>query len=73
MVEDLPALEPAPERDPGALAALLRARGVQFVSYEDWKLLDAHETAAGAAQGRPRVKVTRVPEMLDVIRAGRTG
>jgi ferredoxin--NADP+ reductase len=44
---------------------------VDYVSYDDWKILDAHETAAGAAQGRPRVKVTRVSEMMEIIRAGR--
>jgi len=73
MVADLDALPAAPERDPAAVEALLRERGVDYVSYADWKLLDGHETAAGSAHGRPRVKVTRVPEMLEIIRAGRAG
>lgn len=70
MLEDLETLPGAEQRDPDAIPALLRERGVEFVTYEDWKRLDAHETAAGAAQGRPRVKVTRVPEMLEIIRGG---
>jgi ferredoxin--NADP+ reductase len=50
---------------------LLRERGIDWVTSEDWKLLDQHELEAGAAQGRPRVKVTSVPEMMDVIRRAR--
>ena len=35
------------------------------------KRLDAHEVGRGAAEGRPRVKETRVEEMLEIIRRGR--
>jgi ferredoxin--NADP+ reductase len=55
------------------IAALLHDRGVDYVSYADWKHLDAYEAAQGEAQGRPRVKVTRVAEMLDVVHQGRNG
>jgi ferredoxin--NADP+ reductase len=55
-----------------AVDALLQSRGVDVVSFDDWRRLDAAEQAAGQAQGRPRVKYTRVDEMMDVIRAGRT-
>ena len=69
MLADLPELKGVRDdhRDPGKLDAFLRGRGVDVVSYEDWRALDAHERAAGAAQGRPRVKLTGVPEMLEVI------
>ncbi|MCS6879994.1 MAG: FAD-dependent oxidoreductase [Oscillochloridaceae bacterium] len=69
MLEDAPNLTPAPGN--GDIESLLRERGVDFVSYEDWKRLDTHETSQGAAQGRPRVKVTRVEEMMEIIHAGR--
>jgi ferredoxin--NADP+ reductase len=69
MIADLDTLAGAPSS--ADIADLLRDRGVNYVSYTDWKLLDAHETAQGTAQGRPRVKVTRVAEMLDVIGQGR--
>ncbi|MCX7790229.1 MAG: FAD-dependent oxidoreductase [Chloroflexaceae bacterium] len=69
MLEDVPLLTPAP--GDGDIESLLRERGVDFVSYEDWKTLDTHETSRGAAQGRPRVKVTRVDEMMEIIHAGR--
>jgi ferredoxin--NADP+ reductase len=58
-------------RDPSRVEALLRERGVDYVTYGDWRVLDRYEIAAGRAQGRPRVKVTSVPEMMEIIRAGR--
>ncbi len=69
MIEDLPRL-PEAEGD-GDIEALLLERGVEYVTYADWKFLDAHETSRGAAQGRPRVKETRVEDMLEIIRRGR--
>lgn len=69
MLEDLPALHGIADdhRDLELIVTLLRARKPDFVTYADWKRLDAYETSRGAEQGRPRVKVTSVPEMLDVI------
>ena len=48
------------------LAGLLRERGVRWVDHEGWERLDAHETACGKSQGRPRVKLCSVEEMLEV-------
>ncbi|HIA55982.1 MAG TPA: NADP oxidoreductase, partial [Candidatus Lambdaproteobacteria bacterium] len=45
---------------------LLEKRKVEFVSFADWKLLDAHEIEAGQKQGRPRVKLTSIAEMLEI-------
>jgi ferredoxin--NADP+ reductase len=53
-----------------ALDALLRERGVHVVSFADWQKLDALEVAAGKAVGRPRLKFTRVPDMLGALRNG---
>ena len=52
-----------PER-PGTAEALLRARQKVVVSYPDWQRMDTAETAAGAALGRPRVKLTDPAIML---------
>ena len=52
-----------------ALEALLRTRQVEFVTYQDWQLLDKLEVANGQAIGRPRLKYTRVADMLDALRA----
>ncbi|HLI05469.1 MAG TPA: FAD-dependent oxidoreductase [Ktedonobacteraceae bacterium] len=59
------------QRDPSQIEAFLRERGVDYVTYRDWKILDQYEIACGAPHGRPRVKLTTVPEMLAVIRQGR--
>ena len=50
------------------IVPLLEKRKVEYVSFADWKLLDAHETDAGQKHGRPRVKLTSLAEMLSVIR-----
>jgi ferredoxin--NADP+ reductase len=73
MLADLPALQRlgGNHRDPSQIEALLRERGTDYVTYEDWRILDQYERSAGRAGGRPRVKVTSVPEMMAIIRAGR--
>ena len=48
------------------IVLLLEKRKVEFVSFADWKLLDAHEIEAGQKQGRPRVKLTSIAEMLEI-------
>jgi len=49
---------------PAAVDRLLAERGVVVVSWSDWLRLDQMEKDRGAALGRPRVKFTRVEEML---------
>ncbi len=39
-----------------AIERQLDQRGVRFITYEDWRVLDAAEISRGAEQGRPRVK-----------------
>ena len=46
------------------LADLLAERGVTVISYAGWQKIDAAELAAGEAQGRPRVKLTRWADLL---------
>ncbi len=52
---------------PDAIEALLDERRVQFVTYDDWRLLDQLEIERGKALGRPRVKFCSVDEMLEAI------
>jgi ferredoxin--NADP+ reductase len=72
MIEDLAALPGIADeqRDPAQVLALLEARKPDYVTQAGWKVLDAHETRLGSAQGRPRVKATRVAEMLEIIGKG---
>ena len=40
------------------IEALIAASAPEAVSWEGWRAIDAIETAAGQASGRPRVKMT---------------
>ncbi len=53
---------PHPERE--AIEALLAERCPGRVTYADWESIDRTERAAGEPQGRPRVKLCTVPELL---------
>ncbi len=48
----------------GDMAELIQARQPDFFSYADWQRLDEMERRRGQEQGRPRLKFTRVAEML---------
>jgi len=54
-----------------AIRSLLRSRGVDCVTFEDWKTIDAAEVDRGRPRGAPRSKFSRVAEMLDVVRKPR--
>ena len=53
--------------DPDAILDLLSARNPDYVTEEDWARLDAEERARGEVAGRPRVKVVRVEQMLELM------
>ncbi|HEV3094405.1 MAG TPA: FAD-dependent oxidoreductase [Solirubrobacteraceae bacterium] len=68
LLEDLAAnrhLHPA-DPDPDKVEALLRARHPSLVTYEGWSEIDRHEQSLGERHGRPRVKLTRIDELLRV-------
>jgi ferredoxin--NADP+ reductase len=43
-----------------------------LVTWAGWRAIDEHETALGESQGRPRVKLVRVPHMLDAAKSSST-
>ena len=54
-----------PERPTAAAAEqMLRDRQPRYVSYPDWQRLNALEIERGRVLGRPRLKFTRVEDML---------
>lgn len=67
MLADLPKLGTGGKAGADGLQALLKDRGVRVVSYADWQKIDAAEVRRGEADGKPREKFTRVPEMLAVL------
>ncbi len=62
--------EPSGDRSVEGVEALLTERRPEHVSYSGWELIDAVEKAAGEPFGRPRVKLTRIEEMLEAAAGG---
>jgi ferredoxin--NADP+ reductase len=54
----------APHPAPEAMPQLLRSRGVRYVTFEDWKRIDAEEVARGKAAGKVREKLLHLDEFL---------
>lgn len=54
-------------RDDDAILELLAERSPAYVTEADWARLDAEERARGEASGRPRVKLVRVDQMLELM------
>ncbi len=73
ILEDLSSgLLPEPSApDPEELLATLRARQPELITYAGWSEIDRHERSLGEPSGRPRVKLTRIEEMLRVAAAQR--
>ncbi len=69
MMEELAAGSvPTPSKpETGAVEALLRGRQPRYVSYKDWLRLDEIETSRGRELGRPRLKFSRVEDMLTAL------
>ncbi len=53
--------------DPETITTLLRERGLQIVSFNDWKRLDDVEVARGERRDAPRDKIVDVAAMLAVL------
>ncbi len=52
-----------------AAEAFVRSRAPQCVTYGGWQRIDALESERGHASGRPRVKLTRIAELLDAAKS----
>jgi ferredoxin--NADP+ reductase len=64
LLVDLPALPPAPIRDPEAVIVLLAQRGVGVVTQHGSEAISAAEEALGRATGRTRVKIVDRDELV---------
>jgi adrenodoxin-NADP+ reductase len=53
--------------------ALLINRRVPFITWQDWKHIDAEECRRGEMRGKPREKFTSIDEILDVVERHRHG
>ncbi|MCO5328344.1 MAG: FAD-dependent oxidoreductase [Solirubrobacterales bacterium] len=64
---------PQPSGDGGTLHALLEERGVDHVEFDGWRAIDAIEQERGEPHGRPRIKLTKIEEMLHHAKGGGDG
>jgi ferredoxin--NADP+ reductase len=53
--------------DQESIKDLLTSRQIPFVTYADWLILDQIEQERGALVGRPRLKFSRVEDMLEAL------
>ena len=63
-LQDLPVCENSYTQE---LLNLIRGRGVMPVTFIDWKKIDAYEIMMGLSLGKPREKVTKVSQMINVV------
>ncbi len=69
MVEDMQSGNMLTPDNPSPAVAQQQIREQQplYISFEDWQRLDAIEIEQGKIEGRPRVKFTRVADMLSAL------
>ncbi len=73
LIQDAPNL---PQIDPSkatraAVEALLNERKPNHITYTDWQLLDMLEMQNGQSLDRPRLKYSRIDEMIDAVERSR--
>jgi ferredoxin--NADP+ reductase len=68
VVEDRDAgtLNTPTDPDPESAERFLAQQCPNLVTWEGWRAIDVHETGLGEPQGRPRVKLVRTGEMIEV-------
>jgi ferredoxin--NADP+ reductase len=69
MLADIPQTTPARQPDPAAIEGLLEERQLEFIDMNEWRVLDQIEVANGVTLGKPRVKFTRLQDMLEALHA----
>lgn len=67
LLEDIPVLDGSAKAGADAARALLEARGIRIVNYDDWLRIDRAEVARGEPKGKPREKFIRVEDMLGIL------
>lgn len=54
-----------------ATSAILERRGVRWIGFSDWSVIDATEVERGQFRGAPRSKIVDIPQMIDLVEAQR--
>ncbi len=55
-------------KSPDAALAMIKAKQPEFVTFDDWRLLDKMELDNGAAKGKSRLKFTKISDMLSALK-----
>jgi ferredoxin--NADP+ reductase len=53
----------------GDIAQVLRQRGIDFVSWQDWQRLDSWEQEQGKSQGKVRLKAPSIEAAMKAVRS----
>ncbi len=71
LIEDFSNIDLTPDsnKNPEAIVQFLKDKGVEVVSFEEWKKLDEYEIAQGKKQARPRVKVVDTDKMIKIAKS----
>ena len=67
LLADIPDLIPAGHPDRESLEEFLKEAGVNIVTFDQWKKIDAAEIARGEKVGKPREKFVKISGMLSAI------
>lgn len=49
------------------IQSVLERKGIKFISYSDWKIIDQMEISEGEKKGKPREKFTSVHDILTIL------
>jgi ferredoxin--NADP+ reductase len=67
LLEDFAQGNARPVPEPDELTDFLKKKGVRFVRFADWKVLDRLEAGRGRLKGKIREKFTQVSDMLSAL------
>lgn len=66
LLEDVKSGHIHPIDQTASTAEWLQSKKIRFVTFADWLKIDKAETEKGMASGRPRIKFTRIEDMLHI-------
>ncbi len=67
LLSDVKTLNPCKNPDNKLLLALLKELKINYITFEDWKIIDQKEIENGAAVGKPREKFVSIDQMLSIV------
>lgn len=67
LIEDVAHMDASSKEGREKVFSILDSRNVQYINYQQWKIIDQVEVERGEAKGKPREKITSVDEMLSLI------